>query len=304
MLPAVSLPLPGLGLPPMPPLPALPVLPPPLPDLHAVEEVATQLGTDPSVVLHAAAVLAAHHQELGDIMRRGYPLLEQAWACLAAAGQAALQRCAPVVGHLLVPNPAVVCSAFMQLNAIRLEFEAQVAAIVHEVSGQLAPLTARLLQIAAACSPTRAAAGHLGEVLTPLLEGQAADSTALASRAGGRDAAGGGAGKAAVSAAKSALGVRYAWGGSSPAGFDCSGLTQWAWRQAGVELPRIAEAQCVGQPVGAGELAEGDLVVWDGHVAMYAGEGQIIEAGDPVQLNPLRTSNMGMRFKGFYRPTA
>lgn len=53
----------------------------------------------------------------------------------------------------------------------------------------------------------------------------------------------------------------------------------------------------------ASELQEGDLAVWDGHVAMYAGNGQLVEAGDPVQVNPVRTSNIGMQFHGFWRPT-
>ena len=40
------------------------------------------------------------------------------------------------------------------------------------------------------------------------------------------------------------------------------------------------------------------------HVAMYAGDGMMVEAGDPVQMNPVRTSNIGMPFMGFWRPTA
>ena len=70
-----------------------------------------------------------------------------------------------------------------------------------------------------------------------------------------------------------------------------------------MELPRLAEAQTVGRQVSEAELQPGDLVVWDGHVAMYSGNGNMIEAGDPVSETPLRTTNMGMAFQGFFRPT-
>ncbi|MFC3849050.1 C40 family peptidase [Corynebacterium hansenii] len=110
--------------------------------------------------------------------------------------------------------------------------------------------------------------------------------------------------KAAVEHALSALGTPYQWGGNTPGvGLDCSGLTQWAYGQAGVEIPRTAAEQAVGRQVDASELLPGDLVVWDGHVAMVIGDGQMVEAGDPVQVNPIRTNNMNMGFRGFWRPT-
>src|SRR5699024_1661448 len=111
----------------------------------------------------------------------------------------------------------------------------------------------------------------------------------------------------AAGAVRSALtqqGVPYVWGGTTPgAGFDCSGLTQWAYRESGVEIPRLAQEQGIGSQVAREDLMPGDLAVWSGHVAMYIGDGQIIEAGNPVGVSGVRTENIGMDFYGFYRPT-
>ncbi|HJT91858.1 MAG TPA: C40 family peptidase [Mycobacterium sp.] len=108
----------------------------------------------------------------------------------------------------------------------------------------------------------------------------------------------------AVRYALTQLGVPYQWGGTTPGvGLDCSGLTQWAYREAGLEIPRLAQEQHVGAAVDAGSLRPGDLAVWDGHVAMIVGNGTMIEAGDPVQLSSVRTTNAGQGFHGFFRPT-
>ncbi|MBS1692218.1 MAG: C40 family peptidase [Actinobacteria bacterium] len=109
----------------------------------------------------------------------------------------------------------------------------------------------------------------------------------------------------AVRHALTQLGVPYDWGGTTPGvGLDCSGLTQWAYGEAGLSIPRLAQEQDVGAAVGPGGLRPGDLAVWDGHVAMVVGDGTMIEAGDPVQLSPVRTTNAGQGFHGFFRPTA
>jgi peptidoglycan DL-endopeptidase CwlO len=111
----------------------------------------------------------------------------------------------------------------------------------------------------------------------------------------------------AVREALTQLGVPYVWGGETAGkGFDCSGLTQWAYGKEGVNLPHDAAAQNIGQRVAESNLAPGDLAVWDGHVAMYIGNGKMIEAphtGDVVHIVPVRTTNAGDAFEGFFRPT-
>jgi cell wall-associated NlpC family hydrolase len=110
----------------------------------------------------------------------------------------------------------------------------------------------------------------------------------------------------AVRAALSQLGVPYAYGAARPGKLlDCSALIQYAYRQAGVALGRSSRTQAVGARISQHNLMAGDLVVWNGHVAMYLGNGQMLETGATVvKIVPFRTSNIGMRFLGFYRPTA
>jgi cell wall-associated NlpC family hydrolase len=103
-----------------------------------------------------------------------------------------------------------------------------------------------------------------------------------------------GRGSAAVAAARSALGKPYVWGANGPSGFDCSGLMQWSYAQAGVALPRTSQAQrYAGRQVPLSEARPGDLVVYRGdasHVGMYMGNGQVIHApypGAPVRYDPV-----------------
>jgi cell wall-associated NlpC family hydrolase len=103
----------------------------------------------------------------------------------------------------------------------------------------------------------------------------------------------------ALSTALSFRGVRYVYGGTSRSGVDCSGLTQLAFRAAGITLPRTAAAQStVGRSVKLGDIQPGDLIFYYApieHVVMAAGNGMVVEAsqpGVPVHVVPLYTNGL------------
>lgn len=90
----------------------------------------------------------------------------------------------------------------------------------------------------------------------------------------------------AVGAALSVQGTPYVWGSADPnVGFDCSGLTSWAWGQAGISIPHSSAAQYSSLPhVPLGSVQAGDLIFYYSpisHVALYIGGGQIVHARHP-----------------------
>ncbi|MEU6142389.1 bifunctional lytic transglycosylase/C40 family peptidase [Streptomyces sp. NPDC047081] len=118
----------------------------------------------------------------------------------------------------------------------------------------------------------------------------------------------------AVVFARAQLGTPYVWGGDGPAdgGFDCSGLTQAAYRAAGLTIPRVAQAQYDAGPrlPNGAQLAPGDLLFFGTgprnvtHVSLYTGGGQAIDAPHPgavVRQGPARTNTAS--FQGATRPS-
>ncbi|MGW0085914.1 NlpC/P60 family protein [Streptomyces sp. NPDC003393] len=88
---------------------------------------------------------------------------------------------------------------------------------------------------------------------------------------------------AAFAAAQSKTGSPYVYGATGPSSFDCSGLTSWAYAQAGVAIPRTSQAQAnAGTRIySQSQLQVGDLVLFYGdlhHVGLYAGNGQVLHA--------------------------
>lgn len=88
----------------------------------------------------------------------------------------------------------------------------------------------------------------------------------------------------AAGIASAQVGSGYVWGGTAPGGFDCSGLTTYAYAQVGIRLPRTAGGQAsVGSAVSYDSMQAGDLIVWSGgaHVSMYVGNGLMVHATNP-----------------------
>jgi peptidoglycan DL-endopeptidase CwlO len=111
-----------------------------------------------------------------------------------------------------------------------------------------------------------------------------------------------------LQAAVSRLGMPYIWGAAGPTAFDCSGLVQWSFRQAGVIMPRVAADQArTGPSVPVSQLAPGDLLFYHtdptapdyiSHVAIYLGGGKMIQAPQPgmdVEIVPV---DLGSGFAG------
>ena len=123
------------------------------------------------------------------------------------------------------------------------------------------------------------AAASLGLFLTPATAVAAEPAAAPAAASAPAPAPA----QVAVDTARAQVGKAYEYGGNGPDSFDCSGLTSYAYRSAGIELPRrSADQATVGTPVARADLQPGDLVFYYepiSHVGIYVGDGVIVHAG-------------------------
>lgn len=113
-----------------------------------------------------------------------------------------------------------------------------------------------------------------------------------------------------ISVSRRYLGVPYAWGGTTPNGFDCSGFTQYVFGAQGIRLPRTADAQFeMGMPVRYGQWQPGDLVFFStyesgpSHSGVYLGEGRFISATSSrgIAIDRMESSYWGPRYVGARR---
>jgi len=204
-----------------------------------------------------------------------------------------------------------LASAQSQANALANQDKATLASVDTNIQNLVAQ---RRAAQAAAAQAAAQAAFNQKVAASKAAQTQQATTTSSGggSQSGGGSSGGGptvtvaappppsGVGGAAVAAAEREIGVPYVWGGTTPAGFDCSGLVMWAYAQVGVSLPHYSGAQYEDTThIPLADIAPGDLLFYgpggSEHVAMYVGGGSMIEApytGARVWITGVRTDGL------------
>ncbi|MCV2490137.1 C40 family peptidase [Geodermatophilus sp. YIM 151500] len=262
--------------------------------VHEAEvTVAAQQAAAATAAQHAAeaqAALAALEPRLAAIAQSGYTGRTQSRMAAFLTSESATELVQQmttldmIADHTeaVVAEVAAAQRAAAEAQAAADQAAATARAGLEELQAQKAQLQTRVAEYQAIFA--RLTAAEQARV-TERLAGPALEAPATAELPPAPSGAAG----AAVRAALAQIGAPYEWGSSGPRGFDCSGLTRFAFAAAGVELPHSSRAQAgMGTRVSRDQLQPGDLVFFYSpisHVGLYIGNGKMVHArtfGRPV----------------------
>ena len=268
----------------------------------AAEAAAGQLA-------QATAVLGTAQQQVRGIARSAYTgesmgsfraLMTSDSADEFVGRVATLQSIAGHQGEILQQAAvANVAAAQAQATAEQLAVEAQkqfdaVAAKQAALQAQVDEYKASFDALSAQEQRAAVAAHHGGDRASRTERGPVAPAGPIVANSQ--------AAQIAIDTAMAQRGKSYVWAASGPGSFDCSGLTSYAYRAAGISLPHSSRMQSqMGQPVSRDQLQPGDLVFFYSpvsHVGIYIGNGQMVHAptsGDVVKVAPIMSGFSGAR---------
>jgi cell wall-associated NlpC family hydrolase len=188
---------------------------------------------------------------------------------------------------------------------------AQIPVLVRQIKAQMpkGALVEPLVTTVASGRP--AAAGVAGASVSGSSAGSSAGSSGQTSPGLPLTGVGSARVVAMLKAAMSRVGMPYVWGAAGPTSFDCSGLVQWSFAQAGVVMPRVAADQArTGPAIPLSQAQPGDLLFYRtdptapdyiSHVAIYLGKGLMIQAPQPGQNVEIVPADVGSGFAGLVR---
>jgi cell wall-associated NlpC family hydrolase len=293
-----------------------------------INQLTTQFDTVSVQLDQASQQLAAARSRLSQLradLSHADARFQAAQANVAAAAAAAFESSGTtsIAGVLTAGDPSVVLqqgSLLMEMSGDRdaqtlqlLADARQLAGAEQQLQGTESGIAALQGQLAArkkslgtliASEKTTLASLTVPEQETVVSHSIGGDGTTTATYTGPTSTQA----EKAVAFAYAQLGKPYQWGATGPDSFDCSGLVQAAWGAAGVDIPRDTYEQWAALPhIAASAIQLGDLLYYDsvGHVAIYVGDGYIIDApqtGMDVQKIPMDNSWYAANFSGAARP--